>query len=223
MREMERRMWLLACGMAAGPIYIIVGAMQIAIRPGFDLTRHALSLLSNGHLGWIQISNFLITGGLLIAGAIGMMKSLVRGVGRTWAPRMVILYGVGLIGAGFFIADPGRGFPPGTPLTHNPITWHGELHFVAGSIGFFGLIASTFIFAVRFRNSGQTGWAVSSITAGIFFLMTFVGIASGVSGPINLLFSAAVVLSFLWLSGIFGHLRRASSHDLNECGKEVKK
>jgi len=220
---MDQRVWLLACGVAAGPIYIIVGAMQIAIRPGFDPTRHALSLLSNGHLGWIQISNFLITGGLLIAGAIGMKKSLVRGVGRTWAPRMVIMYGVGLIGAGLFRADPGRGFPPGASLTHNTITWHGEMHFVAGSIGFIGLIASTIIFALRFRNSGQTGWAVSSIMTGIVFLTTFVGIASGASGPINLLFSAAVVVSFLWLSAIFGHILRASSQDLNECGKEIKK
>jgi len=59
---MKSRTTLLACGTAAGPIYVGLGLLQIAIRPGFDITRHALSLLSNGDLGWIQISNFLITG-----------------------------------------------------------------------------------------------------------------------------------------------------------------
>ena len=59
---MERRQLWLTCGMAAGPLYILVGIIQIAIRPGFDPTRHALSLLSNGDLGWIQVSNFLMTG-----------------------------------------------------------------------------------------------------------------------------------------------------------------
>ena len=46
---------LLTCGMSAGPLYIIAGLIQVAIRPGFDITRHSLSLLANGDLGWIQI------------------------------------------------------------------------------------------------------------------------------------------------------------------------
>src|SRR5262249_55079600 len=151
----------------------------------------------------IQISNFLVTGALLIAGAIGMRRTLVSGRGWKWAPRMVALYGLGLIGAGIFVADPGRGFPPGTPLTHNPITWHGGMHFVAGGIGFIGLIAACLIFAARFRDLGVNSWALYSLITGIFFLAAFMGIASGASGPMNLIFAAAVVLSFVWLSGVF--------------------
>lgn len=49
---------LLACGIVTGPLYIALGLMQMLIRPGFDPTRHDLSLMSNGDLGWIQISNF---------------------------------------------------------------------------------------------------------------------------------------------------------------------
>ena len=67
---------LLTCGIVAGPLYIILGLIQMAIRPGFDITRHSLSLLANGDLGWIQILNFLVTGILLIAGAIGMKRAL---------------------------------------------------------------------------------------------------------------------------------------------------
>ena len=75
---------LLTCGIAAGPVYIILGLIQMAIRPGFDITRHSLSLLANGDLGWIQILNFLATGILLIAGAIGMKRALKSGRGSRW-------------------------------------------------------------------------------------------------------------------------------------------
>ena len=198
---------LLACGIFAGPVYVGLGLLQIAIRPGFDITRHALSLLSNGDLGWIQISNFLVTGVLLIAGAIGLHRSLTSGRGRTWAPRMLGLYGLGLIGAGIFRADPALGFPPGTPLDHNSMSWHGQMHFVAGGLGFAGLIASCFIFAIRFRIFGRTGWSTYSLITGIVFLAGFMGVASGAKGVAIILFSLAVVLSFAWLSGVFQHVR----------------
>src|SRR5438128_1850429 len=53
---------LLACGAVAGPLFVIVGFGQAFTRPGFDLTRHPLSVLSNGDLGWLQIANFLVSG-----------------------------------------------------------------------------------------------------------------------------------------------------------------
>ena len=35
----------------------VVSLTQAATRAGFDLTRHPLSALSNGDLGWLQITN----------------------------------------------------------------------------------------------------------------------------------------------------------------------
>jgi hypothetical membrane protein len=62
---------LLACGIAAGPLYVIVEIAQMLTRDGFHMRRHALSLLSNGRPGWIQIANVLASGLLVILGAIG--------------------------------------------------------------------------------------------------------------------------------------------------------
>src|SRR4030095_13588848 len=62
---------LLACGVVAGPLFFTVGLAQSFTCDGFDPSHHALSLLENGRLGWIQISNFVITGLLSIACAIG--------------------------------------------------------------------------------------------------------------------------------------------------------
>lgn len=198
---------LLTCGIVAGPLYIILGLIQMAIRPGFDITRHSLSLLANGDLGWIQILNFLVTGILLIAGATGMKWALKSGRGSRWAPRMLGLYGLGLVGASIFSADPALGFPPGTPLENTPISWHGLLHFIVGTIGFVGFIATCFILARRSNSLQKPGWAWYSLITGILFLVSFVGIASGSKGPVSLFFAIAVVLGFTWISALLSSLK----------------
>lgn len=198
---------LLTCGIIAGPLYVILGLIQMVIRPGFDITRHSLSLLANGDLGWIQTLNFLITGMLLIAGAVGVKRTLQSGLGSRWAPRMLGLYGLGLIGASIFSADPALGFPPRTPLENNPISWHGLLHFVVGTIGFIGFIAACFIFARRFKSLQNPGWAWHSLITGILFLAAFVGIASGSKGPFSIVFALAVVLGFTWISALLSRLK----------------
>jgi Protein of unknown function (DUF998) len=198
---------LLTCGIVAGPLYMAVGAIQMALRPGFDIRWHPLSLLSNGDLGWIQIANFLITGALLVAGAVGVKRALRSGPGRTWAPLMIGLYGLGLIGAGMFSADPALGFPPGTPMDGNPISGHGIMHFVTGAIGFTGFIAACFIFARRFTHLRQPFWAGYSLVAGLLFLGTFMAIASG-SRSASPYFAFGVAFGFVWLSLVFLQIKR---------------
>lgn len=199
---------LLTFGVVAGPFYIAVALIQMAIRPGFDIRRHPLSLMSNGDLGWIQILNFVVTGALLIAGAIGLRRALRSGPGTTWGPRMLGLYGLGLIGAGIFSADPALGFPPGTPMDNNPISSHGLLHFVVGTIGFIGFIATCFIFARRFKSLEQPAWSRYSLVTGILFLAAFIGIASGSKGPVSLCFALAIVFGFVWISTVLARVRR---------------
>lgn len=100
---------LLRCGLAAGPVFLGVAAAQILTRDGFDLTRHPISLLSNGDLGWIQIGNVLVTGSLVIAFAAGMRRALRAQKGGTWGPWLLTVFGAGLVLAGVFVADPPTG------------------------------------------------------------------------------------------------------------------
>lgn len=207
---------LLSCGVIAGPLYVIVGVIEILTRPGFDPLRHDLSLMSNGDLGWIHISLLVFTGLLTIAGAVGMRRSLKQGTGKTWGPLLVGLYGLGLIGAGFFTADPALGFPPGTPANAHSISWHGLLHFVCGGIGFLGLIAACFVFARRFVAQRLRGWAVYSVTTGVLFFAAFIGIAVGsnsvgaITTLVILAFSVAVVLAWAWISVMAARLLRST-------------
>lgn len=188
---------LLIAGVLAGPIYIIVGAIEALSRTGFDLTRHSLSLLANGDLGWIHIALLVLTGVLVIAGAVGL-----RRVGSSRAgPILLGIFGLGLLGAGLLTPDPALGFPPGTP-DGPPVaySWHGIGHFVAGGIGFISLIAACFVLA----RKGGRAWAIYSVATGVVFLAGFAGIASGNQSPaLNLGFGMAVVVAFTWLTIVF--------------------
>ena len=197
---------LLSGGVIAGPLYVVVGAIEMLTRSGYDPLRNDLSLMSNGSLGWIHISLLILTGLLTIAGACGLRQVLRGSRGGTWGPILLGIYGLGLIGAGFFLADPAHGFPPGTPADANAVSWHGLLHFVSGAFGFIGLIAACFVFARRFATQKHTGWALYSVITGVLFFAAFVGIAvgsnaGGMLGVIVILaFDVAVMIGWAWIS-----------------------
>ena len=97
--------------------------------------RFAVSSLSVGELGWIQIANFLITGSLILAFSVALRQILLGPSGSVWGPVLIGLVGVGLIGAGLFVTDPLNGYPPGTPLIPTERTTHGILHDLFGVVG----------------------------------------------------------------------------------------
>lgn len=196
---------LLGYGVIAGPVFVAVALSQALTRDGFDLGRHAWSLLANGHLGWIQVTNFIVVGLMTVAAAVGLRRALPQ----RWVPLLIGAYGVSLIGAGIFRADPAAGFPAGTPET-TAVSWHGMLHFMIGGIGFLCLIAACFVLARRFSRTGRPGWAWSSRIIGVVFLAGFAGIASGSHGPTTLAFVAAVLIVWGWLTAVSVHFYRAA-------------
>lgn len=201
---------LLGYGVLAGPLYMAVVLVQALTRDGYDLTRHDASLLANGGLGWIQITNFFVTGAMTIAAAVGMRRAMAAGPGAKWGPRLVAAYGIGLLAAGVFNADPSLGFPPGTPSGRGDVSWHGILHLVSASIGFACLIAACFVLARRFADDGRGGWARYSRSTGVLFTGGFLAIASGsTSRLVVLLFTIAVVLGWSWITATSRHLYRS--------------
>ena len=185
---------LLTCGMVAGPLFVVVGVIQALTVPGFDLTRHALSLLETGPYGGVQIANCLVSGILLVAYAAGLRQALRGSPGGTWAPILVGVCGLGFIGGAFFHPDPGLGFPPGTsadiPTT---LSTTALLHMVFGSTAFLALIAACFALARSFAAAAQRRWAIVMVVAGATFV---VGLGeSGGGGPAGslVLFASASV------------------------------
>jgi hypothetical protein len=196
---------LLGFGVLAGPFYLVVSLAQAFSRDGFDLSRHAWSLLANGDLGWIQITNFVLTGLMTVAAAVGLHRA---GTPGRLAPALIAVYGASVVAAGIFRADPAQGFPVGAPETPE-VTWHGTLHFVAGGIGFLCLIVACFVLAGRLSRAGARGLAWFSRITGVAFFAGFAGIASGSHGPTTLAFVVAVVIVWIWFATVCIHYYRA--------------
>jgi hypothetical protein len=200
--------YLLACGALAAPLWTAVSLAQAATRPGYDLTRHPLSILSNGSLGWLQITNFLIAGVLTGLGGVGLRRALRGSPGGRWAPRLVAASGVGLFAAGLLRMDPGDGFPVGTPAgPPATMSWHSYGHMAAGTIAFTALIAGCYVLGHHFRRTGERGWAVASRVAGTALLVGDVwAMAGGRAGSLTL--AVGAITAMLWVSLVQERLRR---------------
>ena len=194
---------LLGYGVIAGPLYVVVALAQAFTREGFDLGLHEWSLLANGGPGWIQVANFAITGLMVIAFGVGLRRALTPGPGARWAPRLVAVYGASLIAAGIFRADPALGFPVGTPAGPGQLTWHGLLHFAAGGVGFTCVAIACLVIGRRYAAEGAHGLAWFSRVTGVVFLAGFAMVASGgASRMANLLFTAAIILIWAWMTTV---------------------
>ena len=190
---------LLGWGVVAGPFYLVVGLAQALLVPGFDLSRHALSLLLLGPLGWIQAANLVLTGLMVLAAAVGFAR-LLPGRRGTWAAVLLGLYGVSLFAAAIFPPDPTGGFPPGgtDATTASP---SGLLHLAAGAIGFLSLAAAAIVIGTWFRSEGRGGAATISFVAAAVVVLGFLGGAALAMVPAGVgLLWLAVIAGFAWLA-----------------------
>lgn len=201
---------LLNAGIAAGPIFVGVVAVQLATRDGFDLARHPISLLSLGPGGWVQIANFVLAGVLCGAFALGLSRVLRAGPGRVWLPRLMAVYGAGLVLGGVFVADAGLGFPPGTPDTDAvSLSWHGAIHAVAAPLAFLSLVIATVVMARRDGAQGRRGWAAYSAgTAAVLLVLLAWPDQDGLSWRLAL----AVTGAFAWVTAVGLRERAALLH-----------
>ena len=185
---------LLSCGVASGPIFLLIFAIQLFVHPEFHFASSEPSLLSIGSLGWIQIANFLIGGLLVIAGALGMRRVLRLSEGRFWGPFLVGIFGVGQVGVGVFVADPVR--------SATSMTFHGTMHLIFGGAGFGALMAACFVFVRTFTSLRQKPGAIFSAMTGLLFLAAFFSAANASQGPTSIQFflNLIFILAWAWIS-----------------------
>jgi len=187
---------LLVCGVIGGPLFVITALIQSATRSGFDLKRHAFSMLSLGNMGWIQIANFVVSGLLFMAAAVGMWRALHGGRGGTWGPLLVGAFGAGTVGGGVFLVDPAYGFPAGAPAGRpEVISWHGNVHGAAFAVGMLSLTAAFIVFARRSASRKERGFAWYSAATAVAFLALSV---RGLAGADFRFVAVAVVLGWGW-------------------------
>ncbi|WP_405800629.1 DUF998 domain-containing protein [Streptomyces sp. NBC_01506] len=193
---------LLGAGIVAGPLFLGAGVIQGFTRDGFDFTRNAISQLSLGSAGWIQVVSFLLAAVLLVSGAIGLHRAMRDTPGGVWVPRLIGVLGVSFLVSGVFSADPGKGFPAGTPEdSAGSISPHGAVHLVAGMVGYLALCAAFFIVARHFAAEGRRGWAIACRIVPVLVFAGFAGSSSAV-----LSFTVGAGLGLLALSAVSARL-----------------
>jgi hypothetical protein len=200
---------LLMCGVLAGPIYLAVGIAQGLVREGFDFGRHPLSVLANGPGGWVQTVNFVVTGLLVVAAAVGFQRVL-RATSRATG-IFLGAFGVSMLVAAVCRADAVDGFPVGTPLgPPTVLSTLGLLHFAAGALGFVALALSCLIASRAMSRRGERTLSLLSLLSGVIILLGFFSVAVPNSSPVLGIW-IAVVVGWAWLAVMSRRLSAATS------------
>lgn len=145
------------CGVIAGPLFVLTFLINGALVTDYSPLRHPVSSLQLA--GWVQSANFIVTGALVVAFAVGARLGF-------WGSLLIGAVGIGLIGSGIFTTDPVSGYPPGSPAL-SEYTWHGQLHDLFAIPTFVGWPIACFVLARRFRPR-------YSIASGVAFVVMFV-------------------------------------------------
>ncbi|MFG1948475.1 DUF998 domain-containing protein [Nonomuraea sp. NPDC048826] len=199
---MTRPRLALALGPLAAALFIAVATFEAFTRPAFDLTRHAISMLSLGDRGWVMAADFVVSGILVIALATGLRGARAGRPGAVAGPVLTAVFGVGLILAGIFPAPAGLGFPAGTPQDLQPVmTTTAIMHSVAFNIAFTSLIAATFVYGRAYGRDRARAWQIASIAVGVALPVLIVA-GMAVLIPTGVAFYAAAVLAWLWLAAV---------------------
>jgi hypothetical protein len=201
----------LACGVVAGPLFVVAFLIEGAVRDDYDPLRHAVSSLSIGDSGWFQIANFLITGSLILTFSLGLRTDLGAAPRSVWGPFLIGLAGMGLIGAGICVSDPVFGYPSALPLKVAQFTVHGHLHDLFSMFLFAGLPAASFVFASRFAARREHILAMYSRIAGVAMIITFILAATGFNQTpgfvriAGLFQRVSIAIGMTWLSSLAIH------------------
>jgi hypothetical protein len=169
---------LLYAGVAAGPLCVGIGTLEAALRDGFDIRVHSLSLLQRP-AGWLHSAMMIFTGLLTVLGAVGLRRGSASPSPSGVTVAGIAVFGFGVAAAGFLRADPRRTSPSA-------------------------------------RRPGHRSWAVFSLITGVYYLVSFAGIASGAgSAMINIAFTVAVAVGWTWLTVLFlARSRRDCEHEV---------
>ena len=160
---------LLACGAIGAIGFVVVFLVDGATRPGYDPAYHPVSALSLGERGWLQIGNFVVTGALMVAFAVGLRRHLAPGPAAVMGPLLIAIFGLSLVASGVFAMDPMRGYPPGTPPGDpSAFSWQHVVHDNAGAVVFVCVPLACFVLARRFaRRPARPWWALYSVATGL--------------------------------------------------------
>lgn len=192
---------LLLAGGAIGPLlFIVVFLIEGATRPHYSVWQDAVSALSLGEGGWMQITNFIVCGALVLGFSIVLRRALRTGRGSTWGPILLGIYGLTFIVIGPILPDPSLGYPPGAS---SALTTHGAIHILFGLLQFASLIAACLVLARRDAALERRGWSWYSVATGLLVAASYVAFVLTArlldGGPTGLIERIGIIGGGIWI------------------------
>lgn len=190
---------LVIYGAIAGIFYLTLGILLGINRDGFDFTIHPLSLLMLGEDGHWQRANFYLTGLMVIAAAIGILRAMRLSGHRKKAAWPLLVYGTCLLASGTFPPDGVEGFPPGADATG--VSLFGTLHLAFGAIGYLALALSAWLMSQWLADRKQPQLQRFSRLCAYVIIIGFLLGAALAQFPIGVLaLWITVVTGWVWLA-----------------------
>ena len=210
---------LLSCGVIGPLLFVVVFTIEGALRPGYRPRRHFVSSLALGPRGWIQVTNFLVCGTLMLSFALGLCFGVAPGLRGDAAPVLFVLFGLGLIVAGVFrtdvaASDTDASYVAGAAA---PATLRGLVHGLSSLVVFGSLSAAAFAWAWRSWREAELLWAAYSGVTGFVVLAFFMGCSALIKkeikgeisdAPIGLCQRLSIIPGWVWIALVAAHLIR---------------
>jgi hypothetical membrane protein len=197
---------LLTCGQLGCILFIVLFLIQGQLRDAYSPLKFPISSLSIGRWGWIQVTNFLISGSLIFLFAIGFRRATPLLKNSLWTSRLFGAVGLGLFGAGLCSSDPVYGYPMSEPIRIAQFTITGHLHDFFSILVFVCLPICCFKMRNRFKEFNNKKWATYTLISVIGMLTCFIIAAVGfkqVSGLVEfagVFQRLTIIFGFVWLT-----------------------
>ncbi len=131
--------------------FVAVFLIEGWARPGYSPAAEYVSALALGPRGWVQVANFVMVGGCLLAFALWLRPAYPAGPGSRFGPPLLGVVGACLLLSGPFVMD-----PTGTPASE--ATPHGLAHGVLGAVVFVLMPVIPFVWLPRILRDAGLAW-----------------------------------------------------------------
>ena len=189
----------------------VITTIQGMVRDGFDAWHQAVSALSLGPGGWIQVINLVAFGVVILMTVPVWRRILAGGRGETSYPVLTAIVGGSFIVVGLIPQDPAPGYDPAGLALAAP-TARGLVHLTFAGFAALSSVAGLFVMAARFaRDPEWRGWSVYSSAAAVVVIIcvTVYGVwstrSTGFAGTFE---RGAFIAPLVWLFAFLHHLRR---------------
>jgi len=200
---------LALCGIAAPVLMLALWTVASLMRPGYDQVTQYGSELGTGPNSIIMNTNFVGTGLLITAFAVGLFKNIQGGRWTQMGSILLLVFGAGEVAGGLFPCD------PGCPIAAQSITQ--LAHNIDAVIAFSAIALAPFLISLGLnRDDHWKSYRSYSLITGLLavgLLLVFATSVYGYFGDVGLFQRLFLAVPFLWIEIVATKLLRDSGRD----------